>query len=101
EDGIRDFHVTGVQTCALPISVRSGAVCRPDDVRLAAVCRLLALFGGAGGLGRAGDLPAAGAPAAVVATAMQPGAAGSRPAGVIEIGRASCRERGWIAVLAG
>src|SRR5690606_41189448 len=24
EDGIRDFHVTGVQTCALPISVRAG-----------------------------------------------------------------------------
>src|SRR5690606_40494184 len=23
EDGIRDFHVTGVQTCALPISSRS------------------------------------------------------------------------------
>src|SRR5690606_40137758 len=23
EDGIRDFHVTGVQTCALPISVES------------------------------------------------------------------------------
>src|SRR5207302_4188045 len=23
EDGIRDFHVTGVQTCALPISWRS------------------------------------------------------------------------------
>src|SRR5690606_39770201 len=23
EDGIRDFHVTGVQTCALPIYVRS------------------------------------------------------------------------------
>src|SRR5690606_40502818 len=23
EDGIRDFHVTGVQTCALPISIRS------------------------------------------------------------------------------
>src|SRR5690606_39830505 len=22
EDGIRDFHVTGVQTCALPISTR-------------------------------------------------------------------------------
>src|SRR5690606_40751684 len=28
EDGIRDFHVTGVQTCALPI-------CRPDSVELA------------------------------------------------------------------
>src|SRR5690606_39746689 len=24
EDGIRDFHVTGVQTCALPISPRKG-----------------------------------------------------------------------------
>src|SRR5690606_40817669 len=24
EDGIRDFHVTGVQTCALPISIGSG-----------------------------------------------------------------------------
>src|SRR5690606_39876003 len=22
EDGIRDFHVTGVQTCALPISIK-------------------------------------------------------------------------------
>src|SRR5690606_40633829 len=26
EDGIRDFHVTGVQTCALPISVRTIAL---------------------------------------------------------------------------
>src|SRR5690606_39400303 len=25
EDGIRDFHVTGVQTCALPISAGSDA----------------------------------------------------------------------------
>src|SRR5690606_39448365 len=25
EDGIRDFHVTGVQTCALPISVATFA----------------------------------------------------------------------------
>src|SRR5690606_9689584 len=28
EDGIRDFHVTGVQTCALPIS--TGAGCGPE-----------------------------------------------------------------------
>src|SRR5207302_3632297 len=28
EDGIRDFHVTGVQTCALPISGRPGHVAR-------------------------------------------------------------------------
>src|SRR5690606_40533216 len=25
EDGIRDFHVTGVQTCALPIYIEDGA----------------------------------------------------------------------------
>src|SRR5690606_39537884 len=25
EDGIRDFHVTGVQTCALPISARAAS----------------------------------------------------------------------------
>src|SRR5690606_40398371 len=25
EDGIRDFHVTGVQTCALPILIIAGA----------------------------------------------------------------------------
>src|SRR5690606_41124446 len=24
EDGIRDFHVTGVQTCALPVSINPG-----------------------------------------------------------------------------
>src|SRR5690606_21260193 len=32
EDGIRDFHVTGVQTCALPISVAGGAVKRPANM---------------------------------------------------------------------
>src|SRR5690606_39971891 len=29
EDGIRDFHVTGVQTCALPISDRDVASVNP------------------------------------------------------------------------
>src|SRR5690606_39343612 len=33
EDGIRDFHVTGVQTCALPISV-SFRVMGKDPVQL-------------------------------------------------------------------
>src|SRR5690606_40082678 len=35
EDGIRDFHVTGVQTCALPICLPGqppGGVCNRDDV---------------------------------------------------------------------
>src|SRR5690606_39787644 len=34
EDGIRDFHVTGVQTCALPISC-SGRKNPPFDLKLA------------------------------------------------------------------
>src|SRR5690606_39539228 len=40
EDGIRDFHVTGVQTCALPIY--------PARHRLAQAERLPACAGGAG-----------------------------------------------------
>src|SRR5690606_41036056 len=35
EDGIRDFHVTGVQTCALPISVYLGTA--DGDPRLVLV----------------------------------------------------------------
>src|SRR5690606_29619126 len=31
EDGIRDFHVTGVQTCALPISRDSGRDLTPQQ----------------------------------------------------------------------
>src|SRR5439155_17299853 len=30
EDGIRDGHVTGVQTCALPIFLRGGEWCERD-----------------------------------------------------------------------
>src|SRR5690606_41194639 len=30
EDGIRDFHVTGVQTCALPISVATLLLALPS-----------------------------------------------------------------------
>src|SRR5690606_39849122 len=32
EDGIRDFHVTGVQTCALPIYAESVSRARPTSV---------------------------------------------------------------------
>src|SRR5690606_41114513 len=34
EDGIRDFHVTGVQTCALPIFYHLPAVAKADTVVL-------------------------------------------------------------------
>src|SRR5439155_14518285 len=40
EDGIRDGHVTGVQTCALPISFRVAAVSASTGVRPAATSRL-------------------------------------------------------------
>src|SRR5690606_41205854 len=32
EDGIRDFHVTGVQTCALPIFPAGSAGCRHHHI---------------------------------------------------------------------
>src|SRR5690606_9793063 len=34
EDGIRDFHVTGVQTCALPISAISGITIGYTDAKV-------------------------------------------------------------------
>src|SRR5690606_26053320 len=40
EDGIRDFHVTGVQTCALPICFHctAASICWPRRSRLMAAC---------------------------------------------------------------
>src|SRR5690606_39860128 len=36
EDGIRDFHVTGVQTCALPISPSRASKRAPGDRKTSA-----------------------------------------------------------------
>src|SRR5439155_18517186 len=44
EDGIRDGHVTGVQTCALPIWVGRDSL---HDERLRSDSRLTALYGSA------------------------------------------------------
>src|SRR5690606_40990914 len=93
-DGIRDFHVTGVQTCALPIS-KSGA---PMASRMPGAER----FVEPGPLG-----PALADASAVPATPAGPQRAPGRPMSVRqiakaegisrkqarEIGRASCRER--------
>src|SRR5690606_40951951 len=35
EDGIRDFHVTGVQTCALPILAQTALLHKPQDLSAA------------------------------------------------------------------
>src|SRR5690606_40942979 len=37
EDGIRDFHVTGVQTCALPISILK-LLMKPPEARKRSRC---------------------------------------------------------------
>src|SRR5690606_41054484 len=75
EDGIRDFHVTGVQTCALPISSspRTASTVRtaPSATAIAATTRR--------GSSIMGIPSAAAAPPST-----------SRPR---QIGRASCRER--------
>src|SRR5690606_40816442 len=89
EDGIRDFHVTGVQTCALPIS--------KDGKRTVSNVLLIVnpldywskIFPGttvltANGTYVYGVLPI---PAKVVQSVAAP------EGKLIEIGRASCRER--------
>src|SRR5207249_11430153 len=85
EDGIRDRNVTGVQTCALPIS---GALDGPAFA-LRPVARP--------GLSPAA-CPPSGSPLACPLTPghSSPGVPGGKAVGVGEIGRASCRERGEI-----
>src|SRR5207253_8595364 len=85
EDGIRDGHVTGVQTCALPISnyANSPLPVGPIDPSLAG---FLVMNGGSGYVAPVVTItdfyntPGASPPASCTAT-------------VTEIGRASCRER--------
>src|SRR5690606_39940154 len=55
EDGIRDFHVTGVQTCALPISIVAFDVPGCRDVVRHGDTGLLAPFGDVEGLARSID----------------------------------------------
>src|SRR5690606_41209854 len=81
EDGIRDFHVTGVQTCALPI-LRCGidrwsASATGNSCGIRWPCAVA--------------LPDRRPDAAGPARPGAPGAAGCPRVG--EIGRASCRER--------
>src|SRR2546421_6619814 len=81
EDGIRDLIVTGVQTCALPISRTSQAVPAGRGAGRAGL---------EPGPGRAGDVRAAGGAADSGADVL-PRFPGRGLAA--EIGRASCRER--------
>src|SRR2546430_13180774 len=87
EDGIRDLTVTGVQTCALPISGEPGALGGLDHAVLGAVVAAREHPT------RAERRGAVVVEAAAVVLAQLGGAAG--------IGRASGRERGEISGVAG
>src|SRR5256885_3730232 len=81
EDGIRDYKVTGVQTCALPIfDTELGGKMEPRASRPAA--RLQAIR----------TLSAAGVPVGVMVAPVIPGLTDHEMPS-IQIGRASCRER--------
>src|SRR5262249_58428865 len=87
EDGIRDWSVTGVQTCALPISPR-----RDPGVHREVALRVLRNARGDLRARRRGERPPVAREAHVDVT----GAERERH----EIGRASCRERVWRSVVA-
>src|SRR5688572_31551911 len=87
EDGIRDLTVTGVQTCALPISAVHADRGRCLDPRLARRHH---------GDGHAAQLRLGGGiELAEITTGRRAGTVARRPT---EIGRASCRERVQISV---
>src|SRR5690606_40813598 len=93
EDGIRDFHVTGVQTCALPIFVlmKSGS----SPLYLVIVIRLFPLT-----KTRIVFRPRR---ASVALSKVYPNCTlrSRRYDPSSKIGRASCRERVWISWLGG
>src|SRR5690606_40249694 len=74
EDGIRDFHVTGVQTCALPISDAAAAAARARE--------LVAALAAGGSVDGAESVPLSVCIGVADTSQGQP------------IGRASCRGRG-------
>src|SRR5690606_39547450 len=90
EDGIRDFHVTGVQTCALPISSAwkfSSVKVSTSDIFFS--CRFAVSE-----IWMQKRAPGFKSPAGAVAAWYIPFASAARLFyKEVEIGRASCRER--------
>src|SRR5205807_8491752 len=90
EDGIRYYKVTGVQTCALPIYGYLKRSAR--DIR--------GIDAGAPKCARSENSEAAGAGAQVEHAPRRPAQPGPQAIAEklsdVEIGRASCRERGWM-----
>src|SRR5690606_39802723 len=91
EDGIRDFHVTGVQTCALPIFQLVGDALAKADGTLGgmSVSKIAEI-----------ELTEFGVPTEIPKVHIVKYAADGMTV-VNEIGRASCRERVYKDVVAG
>src|SRR5437870_13149537 len=97
EDGIRDGHVTGVQTCALPICHgQARTVERDGEAEVAERCRAVLAQPDVAGLEVAVNDAA---PVRVLQRAADFASDTHRfvRREAVEIGRASCRERGWSA----
>src|SRR5690606_40807559 len=94
EDGIRDFHVTGVQTCALPISAvnaRTGA--DVEDI-IGGQDRVLIVLNDDNGIAEVAQALKSFEEARIVPL-VQPDRGLVENVEHAEIGRASCREGGW------
>src|SRR5690606_40047539 len=84
EDGIRDFHVTGVQTCALPILFGMISGSAVSNIASVGVFTIPTMKRTGYSARDAGAIEAVGSTGGQL---MPP---------VMEIGRASCREREWV-----
>src|SRR5205085_9545708 len=93
EDGIRDLTVTGVQTCALPISRQCAAL--PATATRAASFSLASLARTSSLMARSQEKYSVSTPASSTLVGSSSASFGvCSDALVCEIGRASCRERG-------
>src|SRR5690606_40092987 len=94
EDGIRDFHVTGVQTCALPISGTQPLHDMPEPLSMEKpVPEFPSGFETDFRAVEPIGTRASGSSGVSQATTSARGALGEGAA-TVEIGRAACRERG-------
>src|SRR5690606_39529491 len=92
EEGIRDFHVTGVQTCALPICERQNGEKKPGSNESLHVSHLLAPLWTEDE--REDSFPGRTSPGGPTARRPRPARRSGR-SGPAEIGRASGRGTGW------
>src|SRR5690606_39586671 len=94
EDGIRDFHVTGVQTCALPICAFEAARFENRDFARWVKNNVVAHKQPGYAIAVISLKPEGGVPGDATSDQMDL-IADLADAYSAEIGRASCRERGW------